>query len=161
PQMIGYLLLIFELLLLHLGQNRDRRWFFGLPVLFAIWINSHGSFIFGFALAGLFLFSSFFDFQMGSLVATSWNRRSPPTLTLAMILSAAALFVNPVGLKLILHPLSTMADSANPVEEWQPLQFSDGRSLAFLVVLAAIFLLVIVRRTELFWRELLILAIAA
>src|SRR5215813_14636343 len=30
PQMIGYLLLIFELLLLHLGQNRDRRWFFGL-----------------------------------------------------------------------------------------------------------------------------------
>ena len=44
PQMIGYLLLIVELLMLHLGQNRNRRWFLGLPPLFAIWINCHGSF---------------------------------------------------------------------------------------------------------------------
>ncbi|SRR6266550_227238 len=44
PQMIGYLLLIVDLLMLHLGQNRNRRWFLGLPPLFAIWINCHGSF---------------------------------------------------------------------------------------------------------------------
>src|ERR1700692_2227866 len=69
PQMIGYLFLIFELLFLHVGQTRDRRWFLGLPPLFAIWINCHGSFFFGIALAALFLFSSYFDFQIGSLVA--------------------------------------------------------------------------------------------
>lgn len=60
PQMIGYLLLIIELMLLHFGQTRNRRWFFGLPPLFAIWVNCHGSFFFGLVLAAIFLFSSWF-----------------------------------------------------------------------------------------------------
>jgi hypothetical protein len=164
PQMIGYLLLIVELLLLHFGQIRDRRWFFGLPPLFAIWVNCHGSFFFGLALAGLFLFSSYFDFQMGSLVATNWDPQRRRTMVLALIVSIGALFLNPVGVKLILYPLNTMFDSSmgfSPIEEWQPLQFSNGRSLAFLGVLGGIFLLVIVRRAELLWRELLVLAVAA
>jgi hypothetical protein len=164
PQMIGYLFLIFELLLLHLGQTRDRRWFLGLPPLFAIWINCHGSFFFGIALAALFLFSSYFDFQIGSLVATGWDSRRRRTMTLALILSVAALFLNPVGVKMILYPLNTMLDPAmrfSPISEWQPLQFSDGRSFLFLGILGAIFLLVIVRRIELLWRELLILALGA
>jgi hypothetical protein len=159
PQMIGYLLLVVELLLLHLGQTRDRRWFFGLPPLFAIWINCHGSFFFGLALAGLFLFSSYFNFQLGSLIATSWDPRCRRTLTLALTLSVAALFLNPVGVKMIFYPLNTMLASANPVEEWQPLQFNDGRSFAFLGILGWIFLLMIVRRAQLLWRELLVLAV--
>jgi hypothetical protein len=166
PQMIGYLLLIVELLFLHFGQTRDRRWFFGLPPLFAIWVNCHGSFFFGLALAGVFLFSSYFNFQSGLLVATRWDTRRRRTMTLALILSVAALFLNPVGVKLILYPLNTIMDSAtaigiNPIEEWQPLQFSDGRSFAFLGILGCIFLLVVVRRGELLWRELLVLALGA
>jgi hypothetical protein len=164
PQMIGYLLLIVELLLLHFGQTRDRLWFFGLPPLFAIWINCHGSFFFGLALAGLFLFSSYCNFRSGLLVATGWDTPRRRTMTLALILSVAALFLNPVGAKMVLYPLHTMLDTAkgvNPIQEWQPLQFSDGRSFAFLGILGCIFLLVIVRRTELLWRELLLLAVGA
>jgi hypothetical protein len=164
PQMIGYLLLVVELVLLHLGQTRNRHWFFALPPLFAIWVNSHGSFLLGLALAGVFLFSSYFNFRIGSLVATSWEPRIRRTMILALILSVAALFLNPVGAKLILYPLNTMMDPAmkfNPVSEWQPLQFNDGRSFAFLGLLGCIFLLVIVRRTELLWRELLMLAVGS
>lgn len=164
PQMIGYLLLEVELLLLYFGQTRDRRWFFGLPPLFAVWINCHGSFFFGLVLAGVFLFSSYFNFQIGSLVATSWDPSRRRTMILALILSVAALFLNPVGAKMVLYPLNTMLEPAmtfSPIEEWQPLQFSDGRSLAYLGVLGGIFLLVIVRGTELLWRELLVLAVAA
>ena len=36
PQMIGYLLLIAELVFIHLGRTRDPRWFFSLPILFAL-----------------------------------------------------------------------------------------------------------------------------
>ena len=75
-----------------------------------------------------------------------------------------ALFVNPVGVKMILYPLNTMLApgmSFSPIEEWQPLQFNDGRNFAFLAVLAGIFLLVIIRRTEFFWRELLVLVVGA
>ena len=164
PQMIGYVLLIIELLLLHLGQTRDRRWFLGLPPLFAIWINCHGSFFFGIALAGVFLLSSYFNFQIGSLVATSWDSQRQRTMILALILSVAALFVNPIGVKQILYPLNTMLDPSmgfSPIAEWAPLQFVDGRSYAFLVVLVGIFLLVIVRRTELLLSELLVLGVGA
>jgi hypothetical protein len=164
PQMVGYLLLVVELLLLHLGLTRNRRWFFALPLLFALWVNFHGSFLFGLAVAGVFLFSSYFNFQIGSLVATGWDPQRRRTMAFALILSVAALFLNPVGAKLILYPLNTMMDPAmgfSPISEWQPLQFSDGRSFAFLGLLGCIFLLVIVRRTELLWRELLVLALGA
>jgi hypothetical protein len=85
-------------------------------------------------------------------------------MALALILSVAALFINPVGLKMVLYPLNTMLDPAmkfSPISEWQPLQFTDGRSFAFLGILGSIFLLVIVRRAELVWHELLVLAVGA
>ena len=164
PQMIGYLLLVVELLLLHLGQTRSPRWFFGLPPLFAIWVNCHGSFLLGFVLAGVVLVSSCFNFKSGLLVTAKWNTRNRRTLILALILSVLALFLNPLGIRQILYPLETMADPAmkfSAVLEWQPLQFSDGRSLAFLGVIGCIFILVIVRQTELLWHELLLLALGA
>ena len=85
-------------------------------------------------------------------------------MMLALIMSVAALFINPVGVKMVLYPLNTMMDPAmrfSPVSEWQPLQFSDGRSFAFLGILGIIFLLVIVRRTQLLWTELVVLAVGA
>jgi len=162
PHMIGYLLLIAELLLLHLGQTRNRHWFLGLPPLFAIWVNCHGSFFFGIVLAGVFLFSSWFHFQSGLLVATRWDPRRRQMLIFALILSVAALFLNPVGVKQVLYPLNTILDpgmSATPISEWQPLQFGGARSIAFLGILGCTFLLVIVRRTPLLWNELLVLAL--
>jgi hypothetical protein len=164
PHMIGYLLLIVELLLLHLGQTRNRYWFLGLPPLFAIWINCHGSFFFGLALAGVFLFTSWFNFQIGSLVATRWDPLRRRTLALVLLLSMAALFLNPGGVKQITYPLNTMLYqpiNLSQVTEWQPLQWNDVRGVALLAVLGCIFLLLILRRSELFWHELLVLVLGA
>ena len=44
-------------------------------------------------------------------------------------------------------------------EEWMPLQMTGVRGLALLIVLGGILLLVIVQRSELYWDELVILAI--
>jgi hypothetical protein len=162
PQMIGYLFLAVELLLVHLGRTRNPRWFFGLPPLFAVWVNCHGSFFLGLAVAGIFLFSSFFDFRKGSLVSSRWDPRQRQMLALALLLSAAALFLNPVGVKQILYPLNTMLHQpigVSQVEEWQPLQLTDGRGLGFLAIVGSLFLVMIVRRSELFWDELLLLAL--
>jgi hypothetical protein len=161
PQMVGYFFLTIELLLTHLGRTRDPRWFFCLPPLFAVWVNCHGSFFVGFAVAGIFLFSSFFDFQMGGLVATRWSPRERQMLALALLLSAGALLLNPVGVRQVLYPLSTMLHQPlglSQVEEWMPLVLSDPRGIGLLGLLGSIFLLAIVRRSELFWDELLLLA---
>lgn len=162
PQMIGYLLLIVELLILHLGRTRNPRWFFWLPPLFAVWVNCHGSFFLGFSLLGLFLFSSFFHFRTGSLVSSGWDPRSRRNLAWALVFSGAALFLNPVGIRQVLYPLNTMLRQhivLSQVEEWQPLQLSDPRGIGFLAVLGCVFLLLMVRRAELFWDELLLLAV--
>jgi hypothetical protein len=160
PQMVGYLLLLVELLLLELGRTRDPRWFFALPPLFAIWINCHGSFFLGLILAALLLFSSWFQFQSGSLIATRWEPRRRRILTWALALSGLALFLNPVGAKLILYPLQIMLHSPvnlGAVSEWRPLRLADPRGISFLAVIGSIVLLVIIRRSQLLLHELLIL----
>ena len=160
PQLIGYLFLIIELLLIRFGQNRDPRWFFGLPVLFLVWVNCHGSFFLGLVVAAIFLFASFFNFQAGSLVAPRWDPRCRWMLAVALMLSVAALFVNPDGLKLILYPINTIFHQPlglSNVEEWKQTEISDPRGIGLLALLLCSFLLAIIRRSELYWHELLLL----
>ncbi|MGO8720245.1 MAG: hypothetical protein ACLQMO_13685 [Acidobacteriaceae bacterium] len=161
PQMIGYLLLILELLLVQLGRTRSPRWFFLLPPLFAIWVNCHGSFFFGFLLALLFLFCSFFDFRMGSLVSVRWDPHPRKMLIIALAFSLAALFLNPIGVQQVLYPLNTLLHQPvglGVVQEWMPLTMTSARGLGLLAILGSIFLLVILQRSQLFWEELLVLA---
>jgi hypothetical protein len=161
PQMIGYLLLIVELLLLQLGRTRSPACFFGLPPLFAVWVNCHGSFFLGLGVASAWFAGSFFDFQIGSLLALPWDPRRRNLLGWALALSAAALFLNPVGLQQVLYPLNTLLHQPiglSQSEEWMPLQMTGARGLCLLVVLGSIFLLVIVQRSELFWDELVMLS---
>ncbi len=163
PQMIGYLLLVIELLLIELGRTRNPRWFFLLPPLFAIWVNCHGSFFLGIVVAGVIAFSSCFNFRSGLLTAKSWVPVRRRALTLALIGSVFALFLNPVGLKLILYPLNLLMNqpiNIGNVQEWQSLRLTDPRGLAFLGVLGFIFVFMLVRRVELQWTELLTLALA-
>jgi hypothetical protein len=161
PQMIGYLLLIIELIVLHLGRTRNPRWFFWLPPLFAIWVNCHASFFLGLGLAGLFFLCAFFNFQMGLLESSRWEPRRQLIFGIALVLSAAALFLNPIGVKLVLYPLDFMLHlpiNLSAIDEWKPLAMNSVRGVGLLVVFACILLTVIIRRSQLFWSELVLLS---
>lgn len=161
PQMIGYLLLIVELLLVQLGRTRNPLWFFGLPLLFAVWVNCHGSFFLGLILASTFLGCSFFRFRAGSLVTLPWEPRRRKMLALALLFSAAALFLNPVGIRQVIYPLNTMLHQSiqlNYVQEWMPLQMNGARGVALMALLGGVFLLVAVQRSDLFLDEMVLLA---
>jgi hypothetical protein len=162
PQMVGYLFLVVELLVIHRGRSRNPRWFFCLPPLFALWVNCHGSFFFGLILAGIFLLSSFLDFRWGLLISSRWAPRERHMLALALTLSVGALFLNPSGVEEILYPLNTLLHQPlglSQVQEWQPLQLNVARGVGLLVVLLCIFLSVIVRQSELICDELLVLTL--
>lgn len=164
PQMVGYLLLIVELTILHLGCTRNRYWFWALPPLFAIWVNCHGSFSLGLAVAGILLASSFIQFDCGALRPTSLEKSIRRTLFKALTVSLLALFANPTGSKLVFYPFAVMlgpsAGVAN-VSEWLPLQFENARAFGFLGLLLCIFLTLSMRRSKLFWHELLLILFAA
>jgi hypothetical protein len=126
-------------------------------------VNCHGSFLLGLFVAGIYLASSFVDFRMGLLVSERWDARQRWMLALALVLSAGALFVNPIGIKQILYPLNTMLHQPvglSIVQEWQPLQVNSARGAGLLGTLGCLFLLVLLRRSELFAEELVLLAVA-
>jgi hypothetical protein len=160
PQVIGYLLLTIELLLLHLGRTRSPRWFFALPILFVIWVNCHGSFFLGLIVAAAFLICGFFEFQSGAFVSTRWDPRHRRFLGIALALSVCALFINPIGLRQVLYPLDTLFHQPIGLaysEEWQALRLDDPRGLALLATLGCIALVLLVRRTQILSHEVLFL----
>jgi hypothetical protein len=162
PQMIGYVLLIVELLLLHLGRTRSPRWFWALPLLFAVWINCHGSFFVGMAVAVITYALSFMGFQAGLLTSVKWDPARRRYLAVTLAVSFAALFANPVGIRQILYPVDTMLHQPiglSQVQEWQPLLITDPRAVLLLLLLLCIFLLVLIRRSELALQELVFLAL--
>jgi hypothetical protein len=156
PHMIGYVLLVVELLLLHLGRTRNARWFWGLPLLFALWVNCHGSFFIGMVIAVITYALSFIGFQAGSLISAKWDPARRRNLAWSLALSIAALFINPVGRSQIFYPIDTMLHQPvglSQVQEWQPLQVTEPRALPLLLLLLCVFLLVMVRRSELQLQE--------
>jgi hypothetical protein len=162
-QMFGYIFLILELLLIQLGRTRSPRWFFCLPVLFAVWVNCHASFVLGIIVAAVFWGSSLLNFREGSLLSPHWSLRRRRILGFALILSVMALFLNPVGVKQILYPLDTLINMPlliGNVAEYAPLQMGSARGIALMAVLLFIFLLVMMHRSQMFWDESILLALS-
>lgn len=164
PQMIGYLLLTFELIFLHLGWIRTGRWFFGLPPLFAVWVNCHASYYFGMLVAALVLVSSLVNLQteaIGSVYRRPDRRRA---LCAALGLSVVGLMLNPVGIKLVLYPLRILFYSPvnlGAVGEWRALRITDPRGIGFLLVCACILILPRVTKSKLYLHEVLLLVASA
>jgi hypothetical protein len=162
PHMIGYLLLVCELLILHLGRSRNSRWFLTLPPLFALWINCHGSFPFGLAVLGVALLCSCFEFEFGSLVSHRRPRQERKMLAIALSLSAMALFINPLGLKPIWYPFDVLLSqpvNLSSVSEWQPPGFATGRGLGLVVVAGLVLLIPLLRRLDITLEELILVAL--
>jgi hypothetical protein len=162
-QLIGYIFFVVELLLIELGRTRCARWFYWLPVLFAFWVNCHASFIFGLAIAVLLLCASFIDIEAGALLPRRWEPGARQKLALMLVLSGAALFLNPVGIKLILYPVDTMLHMpilVGNVAEYAPLNMTEARGIALLAILLCSFMLLATRRATMYWEELAFLMIA-
>lgn len=162
PQLLGYLLLLLELLIIHLGRTRSARWFWLMPPLFAVWINIHGSFFLGFLLTAVYLAASFFDFHLGSVESNAWTSSTRKQFVAAIVASAFALLLNPGGIRQILFPLDLMLRepiNLASVQEWRPLQLTSERGVVLLLVLASIFLLIALRKASIRLEEILLLAL--
>jgi hypothetical protein len=161
PLLLGYLFLVAELLLIHLGRTRDRRWLWGLPPLFALWVNCHGSHVLGLAVLGMYTACSWVDLRAGLLVS---ERRAPQerrAFAAVLAASVAALFVNPVGPQLVFYPFNVLAGqpvNVGNVAEWASLNFQEARGIGLFLVVGLIALLVLARRATVRLEEALLLA---
>jgi hypothetical protein len=162
PHMLGFLILLCELLVLELGRRRDSRWFYALPPLFALWINVHSSFIIGFVILAVVLASAFLRVECGLVAAKPWPRKTAKMLALAGALAIPALFCNPVGPKLIWYPIDVMINrpqSLKWIAEWVPSDLGSLRGVLLLITTSVIFLAAMIRSAKVHIHELLLLAV--
>ncbi len=111
-----------------------------LPVLFAAWINFHGSWIFGIVVLGMTIAAGLVRGEWGLVVARRWSPLEFRKLMIALAASLAALFVNPFGYRLVWYPFDLLFRQKGVMqylEEWQSVHFTGGTGkLAMLMILA-------------------------
>jgi len=109
-----------------------------LPPLFALWINLHGSWVFGLVILGLTIAAGLVEGEWGAVVAQRWSRQELYKLLLAFVASLGAVFVNPFGYKLVVYPFQLLLRPQGVmqyIEEWQPVDFSTWNGkLALLLI---------------------------
>ena len=119
------------------GQGKGL-WF--LPPLFALWINLHGSWVFGMVVFVLTIASGLVEGEWGLVVARRWTSGELKKLLLAFAASVTALFVNPFGYKLVTYPFDLLfrqQSNMQNVAEWRSVDFGTGNGkLALIVILA-------------------------
>ncbi|HEV2424000.1 MAG TPA: hypothetical protein VGZ29_04135 [Terriglobia bacterium] len=139
PQMLGYLFLVLTLIILERFRQGHTRDLWLLPPLFLLWVNAHGTFVFGLFALGVYWGSGLVDVHWGGLESRLWTEAERKRLALASLLSFLALLITPYGTKLAAYPLdmafSQPVNVAN-IQEWQPVAFElfYGKLFLFLLV---------------------------
>ncbi|MGA7926353.1 MAG: hypothetical protein WCA20_10165 [Candidatus Sulfotelmatobacter sp.] len=140
PQMLGYIFLMLTLISLDLFKQGRLKSLWFLPVIFTVWVNTHGSFVLGLFFVACYWASGLVSFQWGNLVADRWEEGKRRHLLLVSLLSGLALFVTPYGTRLATYPFELMLIqplNVRYVVEWRQLDLSTSWGQAFLIVLLA------------------------
>jgi hypothetical protein len=138
PQMMGYLFLILTLIALERFRRGKQRAVWMLPMLFMIWINSHGSWIIGLSVVALYIACGLVSFQLGSLEAQRWSTSERLRLETVLMLSLAAITITPYGVRLAAYPFtvaSSLPISVANIQEWQVMPFNLIGGKIFLVLM--------------------------
>src|ERR1019366_7575281 len=154
PRMLlfGWLCMVGLLLVLD-RFRRTGKGLWLLPPLFALWINLHGSWVFGVIVLAMTIASGLVQGEWGLVVARRWTPGELKKLLLALAASLAALFVNPFGYKLVLYPYTLLLRQKGVmqhIEEWQPVDFSTVNGKLALIVIFALLVAALFSRRP--WR---------
>lgn len=123
PQLAG---LVFFMVLLTLLTSR--RWhkatWVGVPLMFVLWANMHGSFPVGLGLIGAFCAGRFIDIWRHSSFKMALNNKQVQRLFLLTEICAIAVLANPYGLGIYSEVLTFSSNpNLQPLVEWHPISF--------------------------------------
>jgi hypothetical protein len=128
PQLLGYIFFVLTLICLERLRNGSRWPQWAMPLIFLLWVNTHGTFPLGFMAIGLTWLGSLCDTSWGSLRTERWQPIRRRRLEIAGVLSFLVLPITPYGWRVAISPLEYSLklplNLAN-IQEWQPLSFND------------------------------------
>jgi hypothetical protein len=151
PQLFGAIFLVSTLILLEKFHEGRERALWLLPLIFLLWVNTHGSFVFGFLVLGVTWLSGQVQFSAGGIFSQRWTQRQSVQLLLSILLSALMLPITPYGTRAAAYPLAMAFGqpvNVNNIEEWQPLGTGAILGKTFMIVALLFFLACLVERPE-------------
>jgi hypothetical protein len=153
PQMLGYLFLILTLIALERFRQHKPTALWFLPLVFLVWINTHGSWIIGLGVVATYWLGGLLNFRAGGLEAVPWKPSERRRISFVFLLCLCALPVTPYGARLSTYPfevaLSTPVSKLS-ILEWQPMPFNQVGGKLFLGLLLAFLLAQVMARFT--WR---------
>jgi len=146
PQIFTALALALELLLLRRIHRGPRRWALALPVLFVLWINTHGGALAGFGLLVLAAAATTAQMLRGKM-------RPGPVWALWLAVGGvlAALFCNPWHGQLLRWLLGSVLWMRPQIQEWNPTPLGWDHCALFILIALAGLAWVFTRRPRAWW----------
>lgn len=141
-----FLVLLLGLLWRYKEQGKDHLWW--LPLLFLVWVNTHGSWLIGMMALGAYVAGGLLPASAGMVAVTPWTRPQLRKLLKVTGLSLAALFINPYGYRLVLYPFDLLFRvklGVSNVEEWMSVDFHSLRGKVLIAVILVMLVVSLLR----------------
>jgi len=158
--LFGYILMVLLLILLRRFREHGTGPLWLVPLLFCVWANTHGSWAIGLILFFLTGVAGLVGGCWGRIESSRWTPSQMRQLALTGLASVAALFINPFGWRLVYYPFDlAFKQKLNiaHVAEWVPLDFQDVRGKFVFVLIVALLLAALLRKSRWGLGEILIL----
>jgi hypothetical protein len=164
PQMLGYIFLVVTLIILERSRQGHQRALWLLPALFLIWVNTHGTFVFGFFVMGVYWVAALWSFQFKYFRADKWTPKQRQRLELTFLLCLLASIITPYGSRLAGYPLGIAllpVTTLNTNSEFLPIRLNTLDGKLFVLLLLIFFIYIFVVRPTFRLEEVVIFSFAA
>jgi hypothetical protein len=141
--LFGYLYMVLMLILLERFRSVGRAPLWILPLLFCIWINTHGSWLIGLIVFGIIAAAGLVEGKWGRIESARWTPAQLRQLIVTGMATMAALFINPFGWRLVIYPFefaSKQKLNVAHIAEWVSVDFHNARGVTVLIFLMVILL---------------------
>ncbi len=141
--LFGYAWLVILLIILQRFRLRGAAPLWTIPVLFCLWVNTHGSWLIGLICFAIFIVAGSVKGTWGRITAEPWTAVQRRRLTLSWLASVIALFVNPFGYRLVVYPFDLAFRqrlNITHIVEWVPVNLRDTHGRLVMVLLLVLLL---------------------
>jgi hypothetical protein len=153
PQMLGYLFLVLTLIAIERFRQGKPAALWFLPVLFVIWINTHGSWEIGLGTMFLYWVCGLKTFHLGDIEMLAWNPSQRVGISLVFLLCLTAIPITPYGTRLAAYPFevaSSLPLNLAHIDEWRPMPLNLFSPKIFLALVLGTFVVQIISPSK--WR---------
>lgn len=151
--LFGWACLVALLLMLELVRRGNLRWLWLVPPLFALWINLHASWPMGLVVLAIFIGGGLMEGTWGNVEATRWSPHELRALVLTGIASAAAVFANPFGYRLVIYPFPVIFGAKlqeAQIQEFAQVDFQSAWGKIAILLIASVLATALFSRVR--WR---------